>query len=71
LWRAGAAHFSRDQWRYQLGLSIVHYMAEAWSRKTLRVIALALYIIGGAGAAYLLISKVVGVAALLIRNRRW
>ena len=36
--------FSRDQWTYQLGHSVVHYMADAWRRRALRVAAVFLYI---------------------------
>ena len=46
--------FSRDQWTYQLGHSVVHYLADAWRQRWLRVAASACYIVGGAGAGYVL-----------------
>jgi hypothetical protein len=63
--------FSRDQWTYQLGLSVVHYMAADWSGKPWRLIAVALYIPGGFGAGSVLVSKLWNVAKLLLRNQTW
>ena len=63
--------FSRDQWTYQLGHPVVHYMADAWRRRPLRVTALIFYIVGGIGAAIVLGSKLVGVAMFLLSNQRW
>jgi hypothetical protein len=63
--------FSRDQWTYQLGLSVVHYLADAWRRKSCRVTALVLYIAGGTGAIIVLGSKLLRVAEFLIRNHAW
>jgi uncharacterized protein YjbI with pentapeptide repeats len=59
--------FSRDQWTYQLGLSAVHYMADAWRRTPLRVAAIFFYFIGGTGAAIVLTTKLVNVAEFLLR----
>jgi|ERR1700730_9565612 hypothetical protein len=63
--------FSRDQWKYQLGLSEVHYMAAAWSGKPWRLAALAFYILGGFGAAIVLGSKLVNVAMFIVSNQTW
>jgi hypothetical protein len=63
--------FSRDQWTYQLGLSAVHYMADAWRGMPLRVAALALYLGGGIGAGIVLLSKLVGVAKFLLSSNAW
>lgn len=63
--------FSRDQWTHQLGLSVVHYLAAAWTRRTLRLIALALYITGGTGAGIVLVSKLVNVARFLLAPNPW
>jgi uncharacterized protein YjbI with pentapeptide repeats len=63
--------FSLDQWRYQLRLSVVHYMADAWRRRPLRVAALVFYIAGGFGAGFVLLYKLVGVAKLLVGSHAW
>jgi uncharacterized protein YjbI with pentapeptide repeats len=63
--------FSRDQWKYQLGLSIVHYLADAWRGRVWRVAAFVFYFIGGAGAAIVLVSKLVNVARFLLGNQAW
>jgi uncharacterized protein YjbI with pentapeptide repeats len=63
--------FSRDQWTYQLGLSVVHYLADAWRRRGWRVAALFFYLAGGAGAVIVLGSKLLGVAEFLLRNHAW
>ena len=63
--------FSRDQWAYQLGLSVVHYLAASWSRKLWRLIAVAFYIPGGLGAGYVLVSKLSNVMKLLLSNQTW
>jgi uncharacterized protein YjbI with pentapeptide repeats len=63
--------FSRDQWKYQLGLSAVHYLTDAWRRRWLRVAALFFYSVGGLGAAAVLFSKLGNVIAYLLRNPAW
>jgi hypothetical protein len=63
--------FSRDQWTYQLGLSVVHYMADAWRRRIARLAALACYIVGGTGAAIVLGSKLLSVATFLLTTKTW
>jgi hypothetical protein len=60
--------FSRDQWRYQLGLSVVHYMADAWRRRPLRLAALFFYTTGGIGAGFVLLTKLIGVAKFLVSS---
>jgi hypothetical protein len=61
--------FSRDQWKYQLQLSVVHYLADAWRRRPLRVASLAFYIVGGLGALGVLGSKLANVAEFLLSNQ--
>jgi uncharacterized protein YjbI with pentapeptide repeats len=61
--------FSRDQWKYQLQLPVIHYLADAWRRRPLRVAALAFYIVGGMGALGVLGSKLVNVAEFLLKNQ--
>jgi uncharacterized protein YjbI with pentapeptide repeats len=63
--------FSLDQWKYQLGLSAVHYLADAWRRRIWRVAALVFYVAGGAGAVIVLGSKLLSVAEFLLRNHAW
>jgi len=63
--------FSLDQWRYQLGLSAVHYVADAWRRRPLRLAALLFYTTGGIGAGFVLLSKLVSVAKFLVSNHAW
>jgi hypothetical protein len=63
--------FSRDQWSYQLGLSVVHYLADAWRRRIWRGAALFFYVAGGTGAVIVLGSKLLGVAEFLLRNHAW
>ena len=65
------AKCSRDQSTYQLGLSVVHYLADAWRRRVWRVAALFFYFTGGAGAVIVLGSKLLGVAEFLLRNHAW
>jgi uncharacterized protein YjbI with pentapeptide repeats len=63
--------FSLDQWRYQLGLSAVHYLADAWRRRPLRLGALFFYITGGIGAGFVLLSKLISVAKFLVSSHAW
>ena len=49
--------FSQDQWRHQLGHSLLHYWANAWRYPVARVICAAAYLIGGLGALFVLGSK--------------
>jgi len=63
--------FSRDQWTYQLGLSVVHYLAAAWTSRTWRVAALVFYIAGGMGAVFVLVSKLANVAKFLLSDQSW
>lgn len=63
--------FSLDQWRYQLGLSAVHYLADAWRRRIWRVAAFIFYLVGGVGAMIVLGSKLFNVAEFLLRNHSW
>ena len=63
--------FSLDQWKYQLGLSAVHYLADAWRRRNWRVAAFVFYLFGGVGAMIVLGSKLFSVAEFLLRNHSW
>jgi hypothetical protein len=46
-------------------------MADAWRRRKLRLAASILYIIGGTGAAIVLVSKLANVAQFLLSNKGW
>jgi hypothetical protein len=57
--------FSRDQWCDELGRSLVHYWAEAWTRRWLRLACAVLYALGGVMALYVLCRKLYDVAVIL------
>jgi uncharacterized protein YjbI with pentapeptide repeats len=42
--------FSRSQWVYQLGRPLVHYWAQTWKYRWLRVVCAVCYLLGGLGA---------------------
>ena len=63
--------FSLDQWKYQLGLSAVHYLADVWRRRNWRVAAFVFYLFGGVGAMIVLGSELFSVAEFLLRNHSW
>jgi uncharacterized protein YjbI with pentapeptide repeats len=60
--------FSRDQWRYQLGHSLVHYWPEAWKYRPARLLCASLYLAGGLGVIYVFFFKLLGVAYILYRS---
>jgi uncharacterized protein YjbI with pentapeptide repeats len=60
--------YSADQWRYELGHSLVHYWPDAWKHRTLRLICASLYVVGGLGAGYILLTKLWRVAVILYRS---
>jgi hypothetical protein len=49
--------FSRDQWCDQLGRSLLHYWPLAWKHRYIRLICIACYALGGAGALWVLGTK--------------
>jgi hypothetical protein len=49
--------FSRDQWCDQLGHSLVHYWPLAWKHRLIRLVCAACYALGGAGALWVLGTK--------------
>jgi uncharacterized protein YjbI with pentapeptide repeats len=60
--------FNREQWRDQLGHSLIHYLPYAWRHRWLRILCLLLYVVGGAGVALVLISKLWNVGVFIWRN---
>jgi uncharacterized protein YjbI with pentapeptide repeats len=58
--------FSRDQWCDEHRPSLVHYWADAWTMRWLRLPCAAMYLLGGLGASYVLITKLWCAAAILL-----
>jgi hypothetical protein len=58
--------FSRDQWCDEHGHSLVHYWADAWKMRPLRLACAAMYVLGGVGASYVLITKLWCAGAILL-----
>jgi uncharacterized protein YjbI with pentapeptide repeats len=58
--------FSRDQWCDEHGHSLVHYWADAWKMRPLRLACAAMYLVGGLGAFYVLITKLWCAGAILL-----
>jgi Pentapeptide repeats (8 copies) len=50
--------FSQDQWCDQLGHSLVHYWPLAWQYRYIRLVCAACYVLGSAGALWVLLTKV-------------
>jgi uncharacterized protein YjbI with pentapeptide repeats len=57
--------FSRDQWCDEHRHSLVHYWADAWKMRWLRLICFAMYIVGGLGALWVLLTKLWCAGAIL------
>lgn len=49
--------FSRDQWCDEQRHSLIHYWADAWKLRPLRLACAVMYSLGGTGALYVLITK--------------
>jgi hypothetical protein len=62
--------FNRDQWRDQLGHSLIHYLPLSWQHRWTRIVCLLLYAIGGAGVLVVLASKLWNVFWFIIANRQ-
>jgi len=63
--------FSRDRWCDELGKSVVHYCAHAWTRRWLRVACLFFYVSGGVLAAVLILTKIVNAGAYIYESIGW
>jgi hypothetical protein len=57
--------FSRDQWRDEHRHSLVHYWADAWKMRWLRLVCFAMYVAGGLGALYVLVTKLWCAGAIM------
>jgi Pentapeptide repeats (8 copies) len=60
--------FSRDQWCDQLGHSLLHYWPLAWKYRYLRLACAACYALGGAGALWVLGTKVWQTALFILKH---
>ena len=59
--------FSRDQWCDQLGHSLVHYWPLAWKYRYIRLVCATCYALGGAGALWVLGTKVWQVLLFILK----
>ena len=59
--------FSRDQWCDQLGRSLLHYWPFAWKHRYIRLICTACYALGGAGALWVLGTKLWRVLVFILK----
>lgn len=59
--------FSRDQWRDQLGRSLLHYLPFSWKHRWARLACAACYALGGGGVLLVLLSKLAGALVYLAR----
>jgi hypothetical protein len=60
--------FSCDQWCDQLGHSLLHYRPLAWKHRWIRLICMACYALGGAGALWVIGSKVWRTAVFIVKH---
>jgi hypothetical protein len=60
--------FSRDQWCDQIGRSLIHYWPLAWKHRPIRLLCAAFYILGGAGALWVIMTKVYRAAWFIYKN---
>jgi Pentapeptide repeats (8 copies) len=63
--------FSRDQWCDQLGRSLLHYWPLAWKERPVRLICAACYALGGAGALWVISTKVWKTAVFIWKHSTW
>jgi hypothetical protein len=63
--------FSRDQWCDQLGRSLLHYWPLAWKHRYIRLVCTACYALGGAGALWVLGTKVWRTAMFIWQHSTW
>jgi uncharacterized protein YjbI with pentapeptide repeats len=59
--------FSCDQWCDQLGQPLLHYRPLAWKHRWIRLICMVCYAFGGAGALWVIGSKIWGTAVFIIQ----
>ena len=60
--------FTKDVWCDQLGRSLVHYWPFAWRYRTLRLVCGSCYVLGGLGALYVIIVKVIKAGLYIWRH---
>jgi hypothetical protein len=61
--------FSSDQWRDELGHNLIHYWPLSWKRPWLRIGCAILYVLGGLGAAWVIVWKIIWVGEFICRNQ--
>lgn len=57
--------FSKGQWQDQLGRSLILYLPFSWKYRWARIACAACYAVGGAGALFVLLTKIVGALIYL------
>ena len=57
--------FTRDQWCDEHGHSLVHYWADAWKTRWLRLLCFSMYLGGAIGAVYVLATKLWCAGAIM------
>jgi hypothetical protein len=60
--------FSRDLWCDQLGRSLLHYWPLAWKHRWIRLVCAACYVLGGAGALWVIGAKVWNTAVFIVKH---
>jgi hypothetical protein len=60
--------FSHDQWCDQLGRPLLYYWPFAWKRRHIRLICAACYALGGAGALWVLGTKIWSTAQFILKH---
>jgi len=60
--------FSREQWRDELGHSLIHYLPFAWHHRWLRMACVICYAIGGIGVIFVVASKLWNVFWFIVDN---
>jgi len=63
--------FTRDQWCDQLGKSLLHYWPITWKHRMLRIVCASCYGVGGIGAAWVIVVKVLRAGRFIYENSRF
>lgn len=59
--------FSKEQWQDQLGRSLIHYLPYTWKHRWARIGCAVCYAVGGAGALFVLLTKIVEALVYLAK----
>jgi hypothetical protein len=60
--------FSKDQWRDELGRSLLHYLPLSWQGRWWRVACAVCYVLGGSLALFLIAERIVGVTWYILTH---